>query len=51
VRNEPSHRSEMTSQLLFGELQVMEEKEEWLKVRCCYDGYEGWVTHHLITFN
>jgi hypothetical protein len=51
LRREPSHRSEMTSQLLFGDgLQVLEEKEEWFKVRCCFDEYEGWVTHHLITF-
>jgi hypothetical protein len=50
VRNEPSHRSEMVNQLLFGELVIIiEEKEEWVKLRSHYDGYEGWVTHHLIT--
>ena len=49
IRKEPSHRSEMTSQLLFGETaQVLEEKEEWRKIKCSYDGYEGWLTHHLI---
>jgi gamma-D-glutamyl-L-lysine dipeptidyl-peptidase len=49
MRKEASHRSEMTNQLLFGEtLQVLEEKEEWLRVKSLYDGYEGWVTHHLI---
>lgn len=49
LRKEPSHRSEMTSQLLFGETgQVLEEKEEWRKVKCTYDGYEGWLTYHLI---
>ncbi len=49
VRKEPSHRSEMISQLLFGEtLQVLEEKEEWLKIKSTYDGYEGWLTHHLV---
>ena len=49
IRKEPSHRSEMTSQLLFGETaQVLEEKEEWRKVKCTYDGYEGWLTYHLI---
>lgn len=49
IRKEPSHRSEMTSQLLFGEaVQVLEEKEEWRKVKCNYDGYEGWLTFHLI---
>lgn len=49
LRKEPSHRSEMTSQLLFGETaQVLEEKEEWRKIKGTYDGYEGWLTHHLI---
>lgn len=49
VRKEPSHRSEMTNQLLFGEtFEVLEEKEEWRFVRSLYDGYEGWLTDHLI---
>ncbi len=49
VRREASHRSEMTNQLLFGEtVEVIETKEEWLNVRSLYDGYEGWITHHLI---
>lgn len=51
LRKEPSHRSEMTSQLLFGEtVQLLEEQNEWFRIRCVYDAYEGWVTHHLITF-
>ncbi len=50
VRKEPSHRSEMTNQLLFGEtMEILEEKDEWFKIRSLYDDYEGWVTHHLIT--
>lgn len=50
VRKEPSHRSEMTNQLLFGEtLQVLEEKDEWFRVKAMYDDYEGWLTWHLIT--
>lgn len=49
MRKEPSHRTEMISQLLFGEtVLVIEEKEEWRKVKCLYDAYEGWVTEHLI---
>ncbi len=49
IRKEPSHRSEMTSQLLFGETaELLEEKEEWRKIKCTYDGYEGWLTYHLI---
>jgi hypothetical protein len=50
LRKEASHRSEMISQLLFGEtMEVLEEKEEWLKIKCTYDGYEGWLTYHLVT--
>jgi hypothetical protein len=50
VRKEASHRTEMVNQLLFGEtMQVLEVKEEWLRVRSLYDDYEGWVTDHLVT--
>lgn len=50
VRSEAAHRSEMTNQLHFGELlEVLEEKEEWLRVRSTFDGYEGWVTVHLVS--
>ncbi|MGN6401515.1 MAG: C40 family peptidase [Flavisolibacter sp.] len=50
VRMEPSHRTEMSNQLLFGEtMEVLEEKEEWFKIKSLYDGYEGWLTYHLIT--
>lgn len=50
MRKEASHRSEMISQALFGETaEVLEEKEEWLRIKCVYDGYEGWLTHHLVT--
>jgi len=49
LRKEPSHRSEMISQLLFGDtMECMEEQKEWLRIHCVYDGYEGWITHHLI---
>lgn len=48
LRKEAAHRSEMTSQLLFGEtMQVLETDREWLRIRSLYDGYEGWLTHHL----
>jgi hypothetical protein len=49
VRSEPSHRAEMTTQVLFGETVRIEETQgDWLRVTCTYDGYTGWVTHHLI---
>ena len=44
MRKEPSHRSEMVSQLLFGEYVSMgERREDFVLARCDYDGYEGWV--------
>lgn len=50
VRKEPSHRSEMVSQVLFGEwVQTGEEKDDFLFVRCAYDGYEGWVQANQVT--
>ncbi len=50
VRKEPSHRTEMTNQLLFGEtMQVLEQKDEWFRVKSLYDEYEGWLTWHLVT--
>lgn len=49
VRTEPSHRSEMSNQLLFGDtMEVLEEKGEWLRIKSTYDQYEGWITWHLI---
>lgn len=50
LRKEPSHKSEMVSQQLFGEVCIMLEREEkWIKIRCKYDNYEGWCQPgHLI---
>ena len=44
VRTEPSHRSEMCTQILFGELYTIhEEREGWQKVELAYDHYIGWI--------
>ena len=50
VRRKPRHQSEMTNQLLFGEnVKILKERDElWVKVRSLHDGYEGWLTRHLI---
>lgn len=43
IRAEASHRSEMVSQLLFGEIaQLLEVSGEFYRVKCLYDSYEGW---------
>jgi cell wall-associated NlpC family hydrolase len=44
LRKEASDRSEMVSQLLFGEVaEVLEESGSWIKVKLDYDAYVGWV--------
>ena len=44
MRSEASHRSEMVSQLLFGELcEVVEQHNEWLRIKTEFDEYSGWV--------
>lgn len=44
MRREPSDRSEMVNQLLLGDtFLVLEQQEKWSRIRCDYDGYEGWV--------
>lgn len=52
IRTSSSHRSEMRSQLLFGELfEILDRKgRQWLKIRCLWDNYVGWVSMHQITF-
>lgn len=44
LRKEPDHRSEMVSQLLLMEdMEIVSSEKDFLKVKCLYDGYEGWV--------
>jgi cell wall-associated NlpC family hydrolase len=44
LRIEPSDKSEMVSQLLFGEhFTVLEIREKWSKISIAFDNYEGWI--------
>jgi len=44
LRFEASDRSEIVSQVLFGEhFEVIEQSNQWAKIRLQYDSYEGWV--------
>lgn len=44
VRIEPSDKSEMVSQLLFGEhFMVLEIHKKWSKISIAFDNYEGWI--------
>jgi len=43
-RKEPSDKSEMISQLLFGDFFMIEEQQEkWTRIRNYYDRYESWI--------
>jgi gamma-D-glutamyl-L-lysine dipeptidyl-peptidase len=53
LRAEAADRSEMISQLLFGEFfeKIAEtEKPNWIKIRCLYDGYEGFCDPKQVEF-
>jgi len=44
LRLTPQNSAEMISQILFGEsFEVIEQKDNWLKVKLTFDGYEGWI--------
>lgn len=44
LRLEPSDRSEMTSQVLFGEhFKVLEQTPKWSRIELAFDGYNGWI--------
>ena len=48
MRAEPSEKSEMVSQLLFGDAySVMEEADNWLKINTFDCSYEGWIDAKL----
>lgn len=50
LRAESTDRSEMTSQILYGEIvDLIEETSKWMKVRCTWDNYVGWIAQeHLL---
>ncbi len=50
VRLSPDDRSEMVSQMLFGELaEIIETQDKWLSVRLLHDNYSGWISRGQIT--
>ncbi len=43
MRKEASHKSEMVSELLLGEYaELLVTTKDFCKIKCVYDGYEGW---------
>lgn len=50
MRAEAAHRSEQTSQLLFGEVcELLEQTKDFIRVRAMYDNYEGWCQASQLT--
>ena len=44
IRSSSSDKSEMVSQLLFGEIvEILEKRGSWCKIRCVWDNYIGWI--------
>ncbi len=44
LRIEPSDRSEIVSQVLFGEhFEILEQSKQWSKIKMQFDDYEGWI--------
>ncbi len=44
LRLEPNDRSEIVSQVLFGEhFEIVETAKQWTKIKLQYDEYEGWI--------
>jgi hypothetical protein len=49
VRAEANDRSEIVTQLLFGELvEILEVNNQWLHIRSFMDGYEGWIDYKQV---
>lgn len=43
-RSEPSDKSEMVTQILFGDhYKILEERAKWTRIRTGYDKYECWI--------
>ena len=53
IRSEANDRSEIVTQLLFGEmvrvLEVPKLKKNWCRVQCTFDDYEGWMDARQLT--
>jgi uncharacterized protein YgiM (DUF1202 family) len=44
LRSGPSHKSEMLSQILFGEKYSVRDKTgSWMKIETVFDKYSGWI--------
>lgn len=50
VRKQPSDKSEMINQLLFGDAVIIQESQgNWLLISTSHDNYEGWIDNKQIS--
>jgi len=50
VRKEPSEKSEMVTQILYGEhFEILTYLPGWQYIRLVFDGYEGWIDQKMTT--
>lgn len=51
VRTEPAEKSEMCTQVLFGEhFEILEESEKWCRIKLKFDHYEGWIDKKMVLY-
>ncbi len=51
MRKEPSDRSEMVNQVLFGEtMEILDQNEKWFLAKLQHDNYEGWLDKKQVAF-
>ncbi len=51
MRSEPSDKSEMVNQILFGEsYKILKERKKFSRVRLSHDNYEGWICNKQINY-
>ncbi|MEN8186959.1 MAG: C40 family peptidase [Bacteroidota bacterium] len=49
LRKEADNKSELVSQILFGEtFRIIRSEKHWLQIECDYDNYQGWVLKNQI---
>ena len=49
VRGDAKSSAEMVTQLIYGETYtIVDQNDDWYKIRMDYDGYEGWLSDSSI---
>lgn len=49
MRDDPSDKSEMINQILFGEhFKILEARKKWSRIRLAHDSYEGWICNKQV---